>query len=293
MFKRGTVVQHKVNPWIGVVLTDAEVSLPSHYVAIKWFEGRNGGGHVLGGDIAPISGYEFEAALALGDTDTVLRLYRAAQSEPSKQEQQAEAKARRLQAGINVIGQHLANSTDEVVRELTGEKPYFMPGIITAVQFLVDAHTKLQVAITPFARFGQLQHRYAPDALFTIAYDRTGKEVAIRYADFAYAAELVPNVETAGQGEAQIGGRGGIAEIMVGDKAADLVRAGLMDAPKFTYRVRWTSRADGLTRTGQASANSEAEALERFYGAAANALSAEVIETTPYGVPFASGEVTL
>lgn len=158
---------------------------------------------------------------------------------------------------------------------------------------VLEMYHALQSALTPFARFGKLQHRYAPDALFTIAYDRTGKEVAIRYADFVHAAELVPDVETAGQGGAQIGGRGGIAEIMVGDKAADHDRAGLMDAPKFTYRVRWTSRADGLTRTGQASANSEAEALERFYGAAANALSAEVIETTPYGVPFASGEVTL
>lgn len=80
MFKRGTVVQHKVNPWIGVILTAADATLPSHYVAIKWFAGRDGGGHVLAGDVSPIGGYEFEAALALGDTAKVLEMYRAAQA---------------------------------------------------------------------------------------------------------------------------------------------------------------------------------------------------------------------
>lgn len=141
----------------------------------------------------------------------------------------------------------------------------------------------LQTTLAPFARFGKLQHRYAPDALFTIAYDRNGKEVAIRYADLVHAAELVPDVETAGQGGEQIGGRGGIAEIMVGDTA--------IDKPKFTYRVRWISHSDGQERIGQTSAYTEHEAVSRFYAAGVNAALAEVIETTPYGVPFASEEV--
>lgn len=158
---------------------------------------------------------------------------------------------------------------------------------------VLEMYRALKTALTPFARFGLLQHRYAPDALFTIAYDRNGNEVVIRYVDFVRAAELVPDVETAGQGEAQIGGRGGIAEIMVGDKAAELVRAGLMGAPKFTYRVRWISHSDGQERIGQTSANTEHEAVSRFYAAGVNAALAEVIETTPYGVPFASGEMTL
>lgn len=76
MFKRGMVVEHKSESWIGVVLQPEE----GYYVAVKWFEGREGGGYVLIDAVMPIGGYEFEAALALGDTATALQLYREAQA---------------------------------------------------------------------------------------------------------------------------------------------------------------------------------------------------------------------
>jgi len=168
----------------------------------------------------------------------------------------------------------------------------------TALSYTDWLETKaavLQTALTPFARFGLLQHRYAPEALFTIAYDRTGKEVVIRYADFIHAAELVPDV-AAGQGGEQIGGRGGIAEIMNEsaaygeylDEARRERERLLSSGAKFTYRVRWTRRSDGESFTGQVSANSEDEAVNAYLSRVINAVSAEVIETTPYGVPFAS-----
>lgn len=161
---------------------------------------------------------------------------------------------------------------------------------------VLEMYHALQSALTPFARFGQLQRRYAPDALFTIAYDRTGKEVVIRYADLVHAAELVPNTEMAGQGGAQIGGRGGIAEIMnesaaYGEYLDEARRKRdhlLFSGAKFTYRVRWTRRSDGESFIGQVSANSEDEAVNAYLSRVINAVSAEVIETTPYGVPFAS-----
>jgi len=74
MFKRGMVVEHKSESWIGVVLQPEE----GYYVAVKWFEGREGGGYVLIDAVMPIDGYAFEAALALGDTAKVLEMYRAA-----------------------------------------------------------------------------------------------------------------------------------------------------------------------------------------------------------------------
>lgn len=73
---------------------------------------------------------------------------------------------------------------------------------------------RLTAALTPFARFGKLQHRYKPEAIFTIAYDRNGREVKIMYADVFHAAEALPDVEIGSTGAAAQGGAGGIAEIM-------------------------------------------------------------------------------
>lgn len=75
MFKRGDVVQHADEKRIGVVTLDGKDGL-----IVKWFEGRTGGGLVDRTLVTPIDGYEFEAALALGDTAKVLDLYRAAQA---------------------------------------------------------------------------------------------------------------------------------------------------------------------------------------------------------------------
>lgn len=121
MFRRGDVVQHDQSKWIGVVdyIDDQDA-------VVKWLDRDARDAICDPRRLIPIDGWEFEAALALGDTAKVLEMYRA-----------------------------------------------------------------LQFALTPFARFGQLQHRYANEALFTIAYDRNGAEVVIRYADFVRAAELV------------------------------------------------------------------------------------------------------
>ncbi len=226
MFKRGAVVQHADEKWIGVVTLDGKDGL-----IVKWFEGRTGGGLVDRTLVTPIDGHAFEAALALGDTATALRLYREVQEgedaaqgaldavmqqlgEKTRQLQQTEANERRLQAAFNVIGMHLRNSTDEQVLELTGEKPYFMPGIITAVQFLVDAHTKLQAALEPFAAYGQLKRLYPDEAVFTIAYDREGNAVKILFSDFTRAAAAHPDARANTHATPTSGGAGGIAEIM-------------------------------------------------------------------------------
>lgn len=74
MFKRGDVVQHTTERWIGVVTLDGKDGL-----IVKWFEGRAGGGLVDRTLVTPIDGYEFEAALALGDTAKALELYRTEQ----------------------------------------------------------------------------------------------------------------------------------------------------------------------------------------------------------------------
>lgn len=145
MFKRGTVVQHKVNPWIGVATQPDN----GQYVSVKWFEGRDGGGYVMNEGLTPISGYEFEAALALGDTAKVLELYRA-----------------------------------------------------------------LQSALAPFAAYGHLKLQYPDKAVFTVAYDRNGQAVMLFFSDFTRAAALLPRPDQPEPGGAQIGGRGGIAEIM-------------------------------------------------------------------------------
>ena len=128
----------------------------------------------------------------------------------------------------------------------------------------------LTATLTPFARFGKLQHRYAPDAIFTIAYDRNGTEVVIRYADFIRAAELVPDADAAGQGEQQIGGRGGIAEIM--------------EPAKRQFRVRYVT-GDGETNYGRITTSSEEQALRLIRESVRNVQAAEIVpwydEVTP------------
>lgn len=246
MFKRGTVVQDEQHN-IGVVLWD---TCPTcDYASLCWLTDDLNPEQIesrLEVELTPVADperYAFEAALALGDTATALRLYREVQEgedaaqgaldavmqqlgEKTRQLQQAEANERRLQAGINVIGQHLGNSTDEVVRELTGEKPYFMPGIITAVQFLVDAHTKLQSALEPFAAYGQLKRLYPDEAVFTIAYDREGNAVKILFSDFTRAAELLPTATGRTSATKTDGAVGGIAEI-ANDATVNAVLDGL------------------------------------------------------------------
>lgn len=148
MFKRGQVVQHTETNWIGVVTLDGADGL-----VVKWFEGRNGGGLVDRTLVMPIHGYAFEAALALGDTATALRLYREAQT-----------------------------------------------------------------ALEPFAAYGRLQLRYPANAVFTIAYDREGREVILLFEDFTRAAEVHPNAVGRTRATKAQGGAGGIAEIAVGEE---------------------------------------------------------------------------
>lgn len=90
MFKRGDVVQQADTGWIGVVDYMEEIQAQdgaTSYGKVIWFEGRNapssGGYHFTLAThpfIEKIDGYEFEAALALGDTAIALRLYRETQA---------------------------------------------------------------------------------------------------------------------------------------------------------------------------------------------------------------------
>lgn len=75
MFKRGQVVQHTETNWIGVVTLDGADGL-----VVKWFEGRLVSSLLDRTLVTPIDGYAFEAALALGNTATALRLYRELQA---------------------------------------------------------------------------------------------------------------------------------------------------------------------------------------------------------------------
>ena len=151
----------------------------------------------------------------------------------------------------------------------------------------------LTAALTPFARFGLLKHSYAPEAVFTLVHDRDGHRVVIHFGDFIEAAKQIPGLTLTPTDSQTVGSAGGIAEIMVGDPAAVLANAGLMEKPKFTYRVRWTSLDDGQERIAQTSANSETEALMRFFvgDLPVRASSAEILETVPFGTPFTSDEV--
>jgi hypothetical protein len=311
MFKRGTVVQDEQHN-IGVVLWD---TCPAcDYASLCWLTDDLNPEQIesrLEVELTPVADperYAFEAALALGDTAKALEMYRALQID-QRQAQQLEANARRLQASINVIGQHLGNSTDEVVRELAGEKPYFMPGIITAVQFLVDAHTKLQSALEPFAAYGQIKRLYPDEAVFTIAYDREGNAVKILFSDFTRAAAAHPDARANTHATPTSEGAGGIAEIMEDHRPQTLfgkpiVYTELTDAakvdgkilrvippgevtinprfkmPAFGYRVQYVAQ-DGLTRIGRIGADSDEEALQVFAEMVSGATDLKVAWSIP------------
>lgn len=165
--------------------------------------------------------------------------------------------------------------------------------VLSYQEWLEARIADLTAALTPFARFGLLKHPYAPEAVFTLVHDRDGHRVVIQFGDFIEAAKRIPGLALTSTDSEPVGAAGGIAEIMVGDPAAVLANAGLMEKPKFTYRVRWTSLDDGQERIAQTSANSETEALMRFFvgDLPVRASSAEILETVPFGTPFTSDEV--
>lgn len=153
----------------------------------------------------------------------------------------------------------------------------------TALSYADWLETKvatLQSALEPFAAYGRLKLKYPDRAVFTIAYDRDAKPVILLFSDFTRAAQLLPDAQGRRTNTQATGSAGGIAEIMVGDTP--------VEKPKYTYRVRWISHSDGQERIGQTSADNEQDAVARFYAAGVNAVLVEVIETAPYGVPFAS-----
>ena len=84
MFKRGDVVQDNERKWIGVVESSSSLiaGLFGQWKGdVIWFEGESAPIGCSTGcsetDVTKIDGYEFEAALALGDTAKALELYRA------------------------------------------------------------------------------------------------------------------------------------------------------------------------------------------------------------------------
>lgn len=91
MYKYGDVVQHKVNKWIGAV--SIVPLLPNDHIHVVVFKDEDGAIEINSqidfrrqesvadfDTLQRIDGYEFEAALALGDNDRALELYRAAQA---------------------------------------------------------------------------------------------------------------------------------------------------------------------------------------------------------------------
>jgi len=302
MFKRGQVVQHTETNWIGVVTLDGADGL-----IVKWFEGRNGGGLVDRTLVMPIDGYAFEAALALGDTATALRLYREAQAgadpnrfyvyrkdayEPGGLEYWKafetvdEAKAeienglmydemRVVCAHQNVLSEILdytrgwnADYTEAIctwqTREQTPRQPvdprpttHFSPEAV----YYQQRTEQLEAALEPFAAYGRLKLRYPANAVFTIAYDREGREVILLFEDFTRAAEVHPNAVGRTRATTAQGGAGGIAEIAVGatemthdqriaianrDIEGYLRAAGQWVESDREYRVRYVT-ADGET----------------------------------------------
>ena len=74
----------------------------------------------------------------------------------------------------------------------------------------------LTIALTPFAAYGNLKHPYAPEAVFTIAHDREGRDVTLLFSDFTRAAELVPNATGHTRATKPQDAAGGIALIAEG-----------------------------------------------------------------------------
>lgn len=262
MFKRGTVVQDEQGN-IGVIVWDTCSSCD--YASLCWLTDDLNPERVearLEIELTAVVNserYAFEAALALGDTATALRLYREAQAsaapdrfyvyrkddyEPGGLEywnafETVDEAKREIEQGLmydemrvvraqnNVLSEILdyargwnADYTEVIYGWQTREqvpKPPTPPRPTThyspeAVYYQQRAE-QLETALEPFAAYGRLKLRYAPEALFTIAYDREGRDVTLLFEDFTRAAELLPDATgRAGATKAQ-GGAGGIAEI--------------------------------------------------------------------------------
>lgn len=136
----------------------------------------------------------------------------------------------------------------------------------------IDARiAALEAALTPFAAYGRLKLRYAPEAVFTIAYDREGHEVILHFENFTRAAELLPNATGRTSATKAQGGAGGIAEIMIGA------------TQDREYRVRYVT-ADGETCYARVLTASAEKAAALVRDAVRTATEIEVLtpdEVTP------------
>lgn len=175
MFKRGQVVQDEQGN-IGVILWD---TCPTcDYASLCWLTDDLNPDRVearLEIELTAVPDserYAFEAALALGDTATALRLY----------------------------------------REATRPTTHFSPEAV----YYQQRTEQLEAALEPFAAYGRLKLRYPANAVFTIAYDREGREVILLFEDFTRAAEVHPNAVGRTRATTAQSGAGGIAEIAVG-----------------------------------------------------------------------------
>lgn len=103
MFKRGDVVKLKTDllGLVGVVDWYQPESEPG--AVVQWFVGGTHRNLCNPAHLIRVEGYEFEAALALGDTSTVLELYRHATLPRTVYNRETEAYRRAIDSAISGV----------------------------------------------------------------------------------------------------------------------------------------------------------------------------------------------
>ncbi len=241
MFKRGDVVQHKQHQWIGAVL------YPDRFkdsAVVEWFEGRHERQINFNDDLVLTDGYEFEAALALGDTAKVLDLYHASQSalEPFA----AYGKLKRVypdEAVFTIAYDREGNAVKILFSDFT-----------RAAAAHPDARANTHATPTSGGAGGiaEIMEDHRPQTLF-------GKPIV--YTELTDAAKVDGQILRVIQpGEVTIKPR--------------------FKKPAFGYRVQYVAQ-DGLTRIGRIGADSDEEALQVFAEMVSGATDLKVVWSIP------------